>query len=227
MLKYPTKQSRHYLRKRTGLKHRFNPLRQVIKRISPRELVTPDSSPPLNLPLPQSSESHPFPLTILPRPDIPVGGRLAHCVEQWEEFTDNKWVLSIVQNGFRIPFLLFRLFRSKMSQSSSPLLREEIEVLFKKQAVERVQDPRTPGFNSRIFLVQKKKKKKKRKVTANYRSIFTEPKSVRKSMANNDWAVSIDLTDAYLHISIHPRSRKYVRFTYEDKYFSSRPSECP
>ena len=164
MLKYPTKQSRHYLRKRTGLKHRFNPLRQVIKRISPRGLVTPDSSPPLNLPLPpQSSKSHPFPLTILPRPDIPVGGRFAHFVEQWEEFTDNKWVLSIVRNGFRIPFLLFRLFRSKMSQSSSPLLREEIEVLLKKRAVERVQDPRTPGFNSRIFLVPKKKKKKTQK----------------------------------------------------------------
>ena len=46
-----------------------------------------------------------------------------------------------------------------MSQSSSPLLREEIAELLQKQAVERVQDPGTPGFNSRLFLVPKKKGK--------------------------------------------------------------------
>ena len=44
-------------------------------------------------------------------------------------------------------------------------------------------------------------------------------KSVRQSMKHNDWAVSIDLTDAYLHVSIHPQSRKYLRFIYEDQVF--------
>ena len=44
----------------------------------------------------------------------------------------------------------------KMSQSSSPLLREEIEVLLQKRAVERVQDPGIPGFYFRIVLVPKK-----------------------------------------------------------------------
>ena len=44
-------------------------------------------------------------------------------------------------------------------------------------------------------------------------------KSVRHLIVNNDWAVSIDLTDAYLHIPIHPQSRKYLRFVHEDKIF--------
>ena len=44
----------------------------------------------------------------------------------------------------------------RMSQSSSPFLREEIENLLNKWAVERVQNPETPGFYSRIFLVPKK-----------------------------------------------------------------------
>ena len=44
-------------------------------------------------------------------------------------------------------------------------------------------------------------------------------KSVRQSMKHNDWAVSIDLTDAYLHVPIHPQSRKYLRFIYEDQVF--------
>ena len=57
------------------------------------------------------------------------------------------------------------------------------------------------------------------KVTANYRffsskSIYKESfqmetvKSVRKAMSINDWAVSIDLTDAYLHIPIQSSTQK-------------------
>ena len=44
-------------------------------------------------------------------------------------------------------------------------------------------------------------------------------KSVRQSIMINDWAVSIDLTDAYFHVPIHPRSRKYLRFIYEHQVF--------
>ena len=84
---------------------------------------------------------------------------MAHFVEQREEFTDNKWVFSIVQHGFWIPFSKIPPLSSvpvEMSQSSSPLIREEIETLLKKQAVERVQNPGTLGFYSRIFPVPKK-----------------------------------------------------------------------
>ena len=38
-------------------------------------------------------------------------------------------------------------------------------------------------------------------------------------MKHNDCAVSIDLTDAYLHVLIHPQSRKYLRFVNEDQVF--------
>ena len=40
-------------------------------------------------------------------------------------------------------------------------------------------------------------------------------KSVRQSIMVNDWAVSTDPTNAYLHVPIHPTSRKYLRFDYE------------
>ena len=75
--------------------------------------------------LPQRSESQPFPLPVLPLPDIPVGGRLAHFVEQWGELTNNKWVLSIIRDGFRIPFKLTPPLSAvpiNLSRSSSPLL---------------------------------------------------------------------------------------------------------
>ena len=105
-------------------------------------LVTFYSSPPLNLPLPpQDYEGQPFPLPALPHPDIPVGGRLTHFLEKWEELTDNKWVHTIVHHSFRIPFSKTPSLSSvpiRMSQSYSPFIREEIENLLKKWAVERL-----------------------------------------------------------------------------------------
>ena len=44
-------------------------------------------------------------------------------------------------------------------------------------------------------------------------------KSVRQSIMYSDWAVSIDLTDAYLHVPIHPTSRKYLRFVFNHQVF--------
>ena len=114
-----------------------------------------------------------------------MGGRLAHFAEKWEEITDNKWVLSIVQNGFRIPFIRIPPLSSvpiRMSQSSSPFLREEIENLLNKRAVERVQNPETPGFYSRIFLVPKKE----RKVSFNIRPVFIKPLHRETSIQNGN-----------------------------------------
>ena len=159
-----------------------------------------------------------------------MGGRLAHFAEKWEEITDNKWVLSIVRNGFRIPLIKIPPLSSvpiRMSQSSSPFLREEIENLLNKRAVERVQNPRTPGFYSRIFLVPKKNGKFRLILDLSLLNRYIEKqafkmetvKSVRQAMRLNDWAVSIDLTDAYLHVPIHRQSRKYLRFVHEDQVY--------
>ena len=128
------------------------------------------------------------------------------------------------------------------------------EILLKKRAVKRVQDPGTPGFYSLIFLVPKKKKKKKittkKKKKKNKQKKKTKTKknnngklrliidlsllnrciekqsfkmetvkSVRQSMKHNDWAVSINLTDAYLIVPIHLQSRKYLLFVYERQVF--------
>ena len=89
----------------------------------------------------------------------------------------------------------------------------------------------TRSGSSRLLLLAIPCTKKEWKVTPSYRSFFTEPvhkettikmetdKSVRLSIVSNNWAISIDLTDAYLHIPIQPQSRKYLRFVYEDQIF--------
>ena len=71
-----------------------------------------------------------------------------------------------------------------MSQSSSPFLREEIENLLNKRAVERVQNPGTPGFYSRIFLVPKKNGK------FNNRPVFIKPIHRETSIQNGNTQIS-------------------------------------
>ena len=115
----------------------------------------------------------------------------------------------------------------KLSQSSSPLLREEIAELLKKRAVERVRNSGTRGFYSWLFLVPKKNGKLCTVIDLSLLNQYINKqhfkmetvKSVRQLIMANDWAVSIDLTDAYLHVPIHAISRKYLRFVYDHRVF--------
>ena len=39
------------------------------------------------------------------------------------------------------------------------------------------------------------------------------------NLHHQDWAVSIDLKDAYLHVPVHPQSRRLLGFKYLDKTY--------
>ena len=45
------------------------------------------------------------------------------------------------------------------------------------------------------------------------------PESIRTSQIPREWVSLIDLSDAYIHITIHPNSRKYLRFCYRSQVF--------
>ena len=47
-------------------------------------------------------------------------------------------------------------------------------------------------------------------------------RSIRESILPGDWAVSINIKDAYLHIKIHPRYRKYLRFRFQGRTLQFR-----
>ena len=179
-------------------------------------------APPREEPLPLRNTEFPTPLP-LPLPNIPVGGRLAHFAQNWAEITDDKWVLSLVRKGNRIRFLerpnlspnpIF--FQQPLSQH----LEEEVANLLSMGAVEEI-IPECPGYYSRIFLVPKKNGKLRLIIDLSVLNhfIYTETfkmetqRKVKDAIQLNDWAFSLDLKDAYLHIPIHHRSRKYLRFT--------------
>lgn len=113
-------------------------------------------SPPGKGPQLVNNDSPPFPLPDLPLPEVPVGGRLAHFVHQWLRITDNKWVLSIIQEGYKIPFLshppLTRHPPVLTADTNRSTILVEVSELLSKNAVERVLNRESPGFYSRIFV---------------------------------------------------------------------------
>ena len=44
------------------------------------------------------------------------------------------------------------------------------------------------------------------------RHIQETPETIQTSLQKGEWVTSLDFSDAYFHIPIHPRSRKYMRF---------------
>lgn len=100
-------------------------------------------------------------LPSVPLPSLPVGARLLNFVEAWSIMTRDSWALSILRKGYRIPFAkepplspVPVQFPVSLKQLDS--IREEVQILLEKKAVEVVRDTSSPGFYSRIFLVRKK-----------------------------------------------------------------------
>ena len=185
-------------------------------------------APPVEEPLPLRNTEVQSPLP-LPLPNIPVGGILAHFAQNWAEITDDEWVLSLVRKGYRIPFQERPIlspdpifFRQPLSQQ----LEEEVASLLSKGAVEEI-IPECPGYYSRIFLVPKKNGKLRLIIDLSVLNhfVYTQTfkmetqRKVKEAVQLNDWAFSLDLTDAYLHVPVHRRSRKYLRFTLRGRVY--------
>ena len=95
-----------------------------------------------------------------------------------------------------------------------------------KNAITEV-PPDSPGFYSNVFLVRKASggwrpvidlKSLNTHIHAPHFRMFTT-NSVLSSVQRGDYAFKIDLQDAYFHVPIHPRSRKYLRFAFENRVY--------
>ena len=154
---------------------------------------------------------------------------MAHFAQNWAKITDDEWVLSSVRKGYRIPFQKRPILSPDpvfFQQPLSQQLEEEVASLLSKGAVEEI-IPECPGYYSRIFLVPKKNGKLRLIIDLSVLNHFVYTKTfkmetqrkVKDTIQLNDWAFSLDLTDAYLHVPIHPRSRKYLRFTLRGRVY--------
>ena len=84
---------------------------------------------------------------------------------------------------------------------------------------------------SRILLQNFPRSQEERETQVNNRPLCAQSFCLHTDIQNGDtekserrhsvkrWAFSLDLTDAYLHVPIHTRSRKYLRFTLRGRVY--------
>ena len=168
-----------------------------------------------------------------------MGGRLQHFVSDWEKITQNDFILRIVSQGYRLelenePPLTTEIFWTPLPSDPirSNLLIQEVNDLLEKNAIEEVtgQDLESPAFYTKMFLVKKS--------SGGYRPIqnlrplnkyvkkakfkMETLRSILSQLETGDWAVKVDLKDAYLHVLVHESSRKYLRFAIKGRVYQWR-----
>ena len=164
----------------------------------------------------------------------PVGGRLCSFRRDWltNKCSDN--MSNIITNGYVLPFISkSNLVRAPLSRSGYKSLQKDqalascIQSLMSKNSIERVENVKSLRFYSCLFLVPKPHQRWRPVIDLSRLNTFLlverfkmeTPESIRSSLIPGEWVSSIDLSDAYLHISVHPNSRKYLRFCYKSQVF--------
>ena len=164
-----------------------------------------------------------------------VGASLLRFAHRWVVITRDQWVLTLLGRGLTLHFsespplsrvpLPFSLPRDEMK---AQLLRQEIDDMLAKQAIVRVSNPDTPGFYSLIFLVPKRNGKWRPVIDLSALNEYlvvdtfkmTTPQTTRLALSPGDWAISLDLKDAYFHIPINRAYWKYLRFSVEGRTYA-------
>ena len=160
-----------------------------------------------------------------------VGGCLAPHWRRWQAIGSETWVVTVLRDGYCVPFLdsppplsrtpvSFPTYRAGSPRAQA--LRQEIEGMLAKGALEIAQDP-GPGFYSRLLLVEKASGGWRPVIDLSHLNEFVQltpfkmetVASVLLSVREGDFLASLDLKDAYLQIPIHRSSRKLLRFTSE------------
>jgi hypothetical protein len=93
-----------------------------------------------------------------------------------------------------------------------------------------VEDHSSPGFYSHVFLVPKKSGEWRLIIDLSRLNRFLRvprfkmetTRSVATAILPKDWAVSLDLLDAYFHIPMHPDYQHFLRLSHEGKVYQFR-----
>ena len=166
--------------------------------------------------------------------ELGVGGRLQKFWPKWETLGANPRVVSILREGYTLPFKMrpplsrFPLITSGYANPARSLaLSQALGALIEKLVVEKVVVRTSLSFYNRLFLVPKPDNKWRPILDLSQLNLFLKtntfkmetPETIRVSLQKGEWVTSLDFSDAYFHIPIHPRSRKYLRFFLNGKAY--------
>ena len=168
-----------------------------------------------------------------------AGERLSSFSHVWKKMKAAPELVQLVRCGYRIQFV--RGGRPKLSQpdprketrlppDQMKVAQAEVTDLVRKGALRvlsRLEAEKKPGFYSKVFCVPKDsggmrpvinlKPLNKYVVKQTFR--METLKKVRSALRPGMWATTLDLSDAYYHVSIHKKSRRYLRFILDGKIY--------
>jgi ribonuclease HI len=180
----------------------------------------------------------PSPSPALPQIQV-VGGCLQDFWPQWESIGASSFVVNLIRHGVTLEFSeqpplsnVPIIMESYLHNTDKRLaLRVAVEELIEKGVLEEVRNPNTPGYYGRLFI----RPKPPDPITGleRWRSIIDlselnpyivnpsfqmeTPKSIQQALRPGMWCTSVDLTDAYFQVPIHPTYRKYMRVALEGR----------
>ncbi|KAI2647016.1 Transposon Ty3-G Gag-Pol polyprotein [Labeo rohita] len=225
---------------RSGLQRAFTPVFPARQRSGAGELATPTGSlGPLVQVLPAGQ---PFQDTVPAAHITPEASleRLVPLVDHlaaWKLLPNvSAWVLHTVERGYRIQFgapppPFNGVSPTLVGPEQGLVMEQEVATLLRKEAIEVVPPhERESGFYSRYFIVPKKDgglrpildlRLLNRSVKRLKFKMLTI-KQVVSQIRSEDWFVTIDLKDAYFHVSILPQHRKFLRFAFRGEAYRYR-----
>ena len=187
-------------------------------------LALPSTSPLLHAP-PQNLQLQ----------DLPVGGRLHHFWESWKSLGAANAVVEMLRWGIKMEFwqmppIVDLPILATDSNSKREIIHQEITEMINKLALEEVKPPYGKGFYSRVFVVPKPNGKWRPIIDLKRLNQYIKIPRFKMESIQTVWtqllpgnfAFSIDLTDAYFHVPVHPSYRKYLRIFYRGKVFQFR-----
>ena len=160
-----------------------------------------------------------------------VGARLADFAPHWRSLLGNCRATGIVEDGLGIAFQQWpQLTHQSISfrtRNSRQDLQQAVDALLMKGAIERVTNVKSLGFYCRLFLAPKKTEDLRPVIdlsTLNCHMVVPHFKmetqgSVRSAIRSQKWTVSIDIRDAYLHVTMHQAVHNYLHFVVNKKVY--------
>ncbi len=160
---------------------------------------------------------------------------LSHFLHEWERLPGvSLWVLRTIRTGYTLQFgknpPRFDGVHLTVvnSASKASVLQQELSSLLQKGAIEEIpQSEVERGFFSHYFLVPKRDGGL-RPILDLWRLIFflykgkfkmLMMKTIMSQVQEGDWFVTIDLKDAYFHIQVVQRHRRFLRFAFGGKAY--------
>ncbi len=162
---------------------------------------------------------------------------LAQRLEAWLTLPSlSRWLTCTIRLGYAFQFArrtpkFNGVLETSVAVRNAHFLREEIDVLLAKDAIEPVPPAeRRQGFYSPYFIVPKKRGSLRPILDLRVlnRALHKLPFKMRKRrriikcIQPQDWFAAIDLKDAYFHVSILLRHRPFLRFAFEGRAWQYR-----